>query len=947
MFRIVEQTQAQMQKGYFSSSDIYVDGYGKLTLVNRNLQTNLALNKPYTKTLNSSLSSADTGNKMFTDGIKGGQAWFRYSSTLTEDITVDLGYETFIGGTQFFTGTTATSSQHYIDIYLSRDNVNFDLVSRSGTGEQNQQEFKNSFVGKLARYVKFRMLRNTAGAMTVSEGEIYPGLTYTSYREQTYDLSSIGKLRTNNAFWIEDTPVGTSVVVETSISLDGGSNWTGWKPLLNGGSLQNISLGTDISNGRLKVRTTLTSNSISVPSFYNFNLYFDDVAKADENYIVIPRNGYSLNRINPDMTSANTPLPYLVAGKGVNEAAYPAWKLFDGISNTTYDQGWCYKTGSNIVLDLGDNFQGVSKYRIHRIIDGYYLSGFTLEASLDSINWTTVDKKAGLTWSATEKFKEFDLLSVNNANKNFYRYFKFSVDSITNSSSYFLTEIEFFAINDGNGYQISSKLTVPYSKSLPSHIYIPPNNRATGTVKILPIINFDLPSRINVKIHSNLTCRINVPINNRASAIVNIVKQPTKSLSLTPVKDAFVRESAPKLNYGTEQDIYAGYNSNFLEKYRTFIGFDLSSMPADSLIKSAHFKIYHELGNSPVQKVELYEVEREWTERGITWDNQPLPTNKIAELDVGVVGGYLDVDFTQLVQEWYEGTKQNKGFIIKLADESEQYYKRFYSRESRYSPYLEIEYVDKTVYTFEKIDLKNSHILVRQNQSRNINSKLNVRQIWFNEQFSCRIKVANMGTIDSHIVVKNPNLLSNLIVRQKEDHGISSKLLVRNKKAETINSTIIAIRKFMFGKIRVQVQKDFSLMSKVTVRRFEKRELSSNLIVTRKFLTSRIKVVKGELLPCTITVIRSGEKQFSGKLIVRRTEAKNFIGRVRVVQKALLPSKIFIKSGNLRSHISIPYRANMDTQSRITVRVKWANDMKSRIIIDDPYGDTLGYVYIL
>lgn len=951
MFRIVEQTQAQMQQGYFSNNNIYVDPLGKLTLVNRNMQTNLAFGKPYTKSLNATLSSPDTGNSMFTDGIIGGQ-WFRYNATSEEDITIDLGQDIVVGGTQFFTGTTASMSQHYIDIYVSRDNVNFDLVSRSGNGLNGQQEFKNTFDSVTARYVRFKMLRTTAGVMSVSEGEVYPGLTHTAYREQVYDISSVGILRTNNAYWIEEVPEGTSVLVETSISLDSGNTWTSWSPLFNGGTIQNVPLGTDLSNGRLKVRTTLTTNTINVPKLQNFNFYFDDAARVDENYIIIPRNAFSLKRINPDMTSATTPSPYSVSGTGVNESGYPAWKLFDGITNSTTNSigVWRhnYLNSSSVTyaeIDVGqDNWKSISAYRLYKYAT-QYITAFRIDASSDRIDWVTLDQRSELSWNSSEDYKEFKIDLSKHLSKFDYRYFRFYVMNSVTQQGY-INELQLFELIDGYGYQISSRFIVPSGYNLTSKLFIPINNRATGSIRILPLIKYELPSLVNIKIHSNLSSRVNVPISNRASGIVNIVKQPTTTISLPPEKDAFVRESIPKLNYGSEQDMYAGFNTNYNEIYRSFLGFDTSSIPNNAEIKSAYFKFYNELNSTPIQKVELYELSADWTEKGITWDNQPKPTDKIGEIEVGSAGGYLYADFTDIVREWYEGTKTNRGFIMKVSDETEIYYKRFYTRESKHSPSLEIEYYDKTVYTFEKIDIL-GRALIRQQSDKDLTSRLNVKQIWFDHGIPSRLKVANMGTVDSHLIVKDPNLPSRITVKQRDNEDLISRITVRVKLEQTFTSEVTVNKPFQFGRIRVRRRDTRELLSKVRVRVGGQKDFPSSVNISKGFVHSRVSVVRSEYLTSRVVVAGLGNRTLRGQLIIRRSDLKDIVSHLRIFQKELLASRVHIVSGYLKSRVHIPFRANMDQPSRVRIKVRSAKDMISRVRIEDPYGDSWAYVYIL
>lgn len=1133
MFRIVEQTQAQMQQGYFSNSNIYVDGFGKLTLRNNNIAVNYALNKPYTKTNNAPFVSgrSDVGNKMFTDGDISKD--FRYDRTSGEEITVDLGAELVIGGTNYYGDSTVASNPDYVETLVSNDNQNFISMGDAGDGTNWQGLYYNSFNTK-ARYVKFH-LKNPRSpyAINVIEGEIFAGVTYTAYREQTYDLSSVQTLRTNNIYWVEEKPPGTSILVESSVSLDGGMTWSSWMPLYNGGVLTNISLGTDISNGQLKIKITLQTNNITVPTFSNLYFYFDDVPKSDDSYIIIPRNAYSLKRINPDMTSANSPSPYVVMGTGVNISTYPLWKAFDGLISTgTNSDAWATQRGHYITLEVGEeNKKAISQYRIHRHRSNYSITSFQIEGSNDNINWTLIDKRDQLSWVIDEESKQFPI-DLSKANvKNTYRFFKFTIlDSSSTTGSIFIEELQFFELVDGNGYQIKSIVTVPHrhnivssvlvkspyilfykendpsipkmdsytsprpyvasassearantaawqafdksiassanmwmasnpsnqwlqidcgegnrkyltsyqispyngifptswrlegsndgvtwdildqrsqifslatsynilperlyssyryfrlfaitvnsgnymvvgeleffgfsdaranqllshftvpeSTQLLSHIYIPPSNRATGTVRILPLIKYELPSKVAVKIHDNLVSRVNVPINNRASGIVNIVKRPTTTISLPPEKDAFVRQSIPKLNYGSEQDMYAGFNTNYNEIYRSFVGFDTSSIPNNAEIKSAHFRFYNELNSSPIQKIELFEVAADWTEKGITWDNQPKPKDKIGELEVGSAGGYLYADFTDIVREWYEGTKVNRGFVMKVTDETETYYKRFYTRESNLPPSLEIEYYDKTVYTFEKIDILGK-ALIRQQADKDLTSRLNVKQIWFDHGIPSRLKVANMGTVDSHLIVKDPNLPSRITVKQTDNEDLISRITVRVKLERTFTSEVTVNKPFQFGRIRVRRRDTRELSSKVRVRVGGQKDFPSSVNISKGFVHSRVSVVRSEYLTSRVVVAGLGNRTLRGQLIIRRSDSKDIASHLRIFQKELLASRVHVVSGYLKSRVHIPFRANMDQPSRVRIRVRQAKDMMSRVRIEDPYGDSWAYVYIL
>lgn len=154
MYRIVEQTPAQMQQGYFSSPDLYVDQYGKLTLVNKNHQTDLALNKPYT--ISGTLINPDDG-KMFTDGIDG-NFQFRFVQTLNGEIVVDLGIQQTIGAVKLSCGANAgVYTPNYLEILTSLDGNNFASRGEVGNGTNGQLTLTHIFEPVQARYVKFNL----------------------------------------------------------------------------------------------------------------------------------------------------------------------------------------------------------------------------------------------------------------------------------------------------------------------------------------------------------------------------------------------------------------------------------------------------------------------------------------------------------------------------------------------------------------------------------------------------------------------------------------------------------------------------------------------------------------------------------------------------------------------------------------------------------------------
>lgn len=470
MFRIYEQTKAQMQQGYFSDPVLIVDDKGVLTINNRNKLQNLALNKPYTKSSNSTLAVADTGNKMFTDGDR--VSAFRYSSSTSEEITVDLGSPLMIGGTNYIGNSAIAQNPYYVETLVSTDGTNFISLGEAGNGTGFQDEYLNkNFEGTLARYVKFKTKRPSAYSLSVYEGEVYPAVVHKGYRETVHDISSVGTYKGSYATWNQVLPIGTNAWVQTSVSLDGGSTWGSWNDLELLGSVGGIPLGEDLSNARLKVRINLETNNLNNPRFSSFNLYFDNEHSLDDGYIIIPNNKHTDTPIHPLMTSSNTPAPYVISAYGTaNETTGPIINAFDG-DNSNAKEWKVAGDGAWAKIDLGEgNNKPIAGYEYYR--GGlYYPQDISLEGSTDDINWVTLDREYSI-GNVTQFRKNIDL----EKNKLPYRYYRLLFNRFSTTYTVNIYEIRFFLADEGYGHQIEGSINVPYYNDVISSIIIQSDN---------------------------------------------------------------------------------------------------------------------------------------------------------------------------------------------------------------------------------------------------------------------------------------------------------------------------------------------------------------------------------------------------------------------------------------------------------------------------------------
>jgi hypothetical protein len=162
--------------------------------------------------------------------------------------------------------------------------------------------------------------------------------------------------------------------------------------------------------------------------------------------------------------------------------------------------------------------------------------------------------------------------------------------------------------------------------------------------------------------------------------------------ALSAVGDSYVNDLSVDTNYGTATTLRVGpyvavpTNGN----YRSFVAFDLSSLPADAVILTATLELYQT--NSGSISVAAQAVTGDWDEATVTWNTQPTYTT--VDESVGtLVDGWYRWDITPIVQNWRSGALTNYGLRLAqygIATTNPRY---FSSREGANPPRLVVEYV--------------------------------------------------------------------------------------------------------------------------------------------------------------------------------------------------------------------------------------------------------------
>lgn len=256
-----------------------------------------------------------------------------------------------------------------------------------------------------------------------------------------------------------------------------------------------------------------------------------------------------------------------------------------------------------------------------------------------------------------------------------------------------------------------------------------PSNKMTGTVFVTAYSEIDRSAFIQVKEYREKQAYLTIPANGGMYVTLVVLPKPKTTVRIYPVMDAFIRQGIPTLNYGTDQSIVIGHSNMYGESYRSFLKFDLSSIGSDKTIVDAKLVVYKRNPTSVSQVINVYTPVTEWTEKNVTWANQP-PISSLASYFVFENGiGKNETNVTAYVDGWHQNLFLNNGFELRAKTESLDQYIELGTREAPevYRPYLEVTYYDTFVYTYAK-STHIANLTVRQSDSFWATALLTVRE---------------------------------------------------------------------------------------------------------------------------------------------------------------------------------------------------------------------------
>lgn len=184
------------------------------------------------------------------------------------------------------------------------------------------------------------------------------------------------------------------------------------------------------------------------------------------------------------------------------------------------------------------------------------------------------------------------------------------------------------------------------------------------------------------------------PANSTSTGIITMVN----SLQLEPEADAYISRDNPDENFGNATTLIWQYTGGTVppDSYRSYIKFNISSIPNSTYIGSAILYLYTTtVPPAPDWTGDSFDVfsviHDDWIENEITWNNAPPFISTLVDRSGRVsTGAWIGNDVTSFVRDEYDSGNMTASFGIKV-NGYDGTYTQANSREGAINqPFLEI-----------------------------------------------------------------------------------------------------------------------------------------------------------------------------------------------------------------------------------------------------------------
>lgn len=383
---------------------------------------------------------------------------------------------------------------------------------------------------------------------------------------------------------------------------------------------------------------------------------------------------------------------------------------------------------------------------------------------------------------------------------------------------------------------------------------------------------------------------VQIPFNSILDIIMNVVQPPMYDLNLGVVKDAFVRQSYPIMNYGDRHILISGIDYD--GEYITYLSFDLNNINNldGMVIQDIHLIIQKEFGTGGV--ISFHECRNDWYENYVVWNhNMQINPEPLFTVEAGQDEGYIIQNLTEIILQKAALGITQFSLAVKTDD-----YLVFSARESGAGPRIVVTYFDPEWFGYsDRIQMYNQALIRRLEAHDFENAALITKKL----VQACKAYVIRKENLVSKASVINMQIPSKaMIVRSL--YGTNKGFIQGNLE---LGGKVYVPKSSIDGKVDIRQVKDLSSKTHVKYET-ESRSLEGKAGIVKNFMESVatlkyfIDLASGARVGDTRTELPS-QVNIMNTLIYNKAdirEREDFIGEINI--QRLLETESFAEITN-------------------------------------------------
>lgn len=386
--------------------------------------------------------------------------------------------------------------------------------------------------------------------------------------------------------------------------------------------------------------------------------------------------------------------------------------------------------------------------------------------------------------------------------------------------------------------------------------------------------NSDVYTEIQPVGHNNVPAEIYIRPHNRMWGLYEVQEPPKITDIFNPVQDSFTRSKSQyqSINYGGNNSLPIGRTDDDI--YRSFIQFSFANWNPSYVIIESKLRLYYSGLIPQGAKIELFTVNKQWQEYGITDLNRPSPTSLIVdEYTNNSTKMYVEFEFTDVIVDWIKQNVSNYGFMIRLANESVDSIVTFRARESTRPPELLITYYDARIYSTGRSQVP-VEIFVWNTGNSDTLTEIEVGSVIDNsdvltEIYVHRREVPVESEYETEITVTKPYIYTEVTVSINDESDVFTELVVRSETMHDRRDIEIIISKPAVD-AELYVKHQNSTHAEITVQRNEDSDKPTEIAVSRESADVELYVKYANSIESEITVQRVPDDDKETEIAVTR-----------------------------------------------------------------------------